>query len=1542
MTLYKSLGIVMLLCFTAMIYAASTQKVDIPYMKERRRQTEYPDLTSIPKKAFSQALWNIPQQITEVVSSHILSRSGVPGADSLSNFFGRGTDVLVDSFRWSGLELLDSALINNIDLLFMLPAIMISSRYPEASRTLMSFRTFKHLLMLGSALYEPVKDGAASINAMFRENVIRDKYKIEVQSAELNSLIDIIWQQHPKRLYGSEFKIILYPERANCIDWVPSTQADHSELIKHLACSWPADRVYILSYIYEREGNPVRVFQLCTNQECGKLHELPDNNLNNKPGAFCWLEQLLSDLLKGPSLGELIPDYGFTTSYNRTPSVSDDNDTISDCSLVDTSPIDSSSLTRILKLLYEETVSEQPFSRRISPVTEPFFSQQNRVELINSITKLQLDGDTALTIDMSDHLTPRLSIITGAPRDLSQYIQGVTHQWTNSRFHQARIEASLMKTMGVLLQTGLYNFFTRQSANMIDVSVTGTVNYLRKTAISCHGGKEGGDTDAKNSQSYSTAASKQFSARKQDVKSVDRSHEDDDGDGSGSKKPPSGNSLSPKEVFEPKCQQCSQALTEEQAINGIIICDTCQGYFSDNCDGDDKSNNIINTGYSSSESSGYPDSDTDSCSGSGSSTSSESESNDETEHIEFMEVALPGRRKTFRPVLINNVDGKPLTRKRRVNLWNRHGNKKQVRRLKKPYERHLYTNHGNYRAPAKDWFEPFPPLKTVEVLDTLTQLECKKCSKIIPPDQQAEHNSAHFREYLNSLDNDKPQACPWCQHEIPFLTIGYHLQSEHSELVFGLNHKNSRLQAIELFSGIGGLSLGLKRAGITVLAGFDIDGSCRQTYSTSHDAKFIQGDIVDLKGQMLEDLGKLFSSGSINVVVAGVPCVTFSSLSKKKYSEEDKFSTLVEFERVIQSLKPDIFVMENVPSIASLSSIGYFKFICNMRLAGYFLSQKVLLASEYGTPQHRKRLILLASRYGYIKHSELLNSIDDAPSLKQAIGYLPKIGMGQQHSSDPMHVTAVLQDDILEAIRYTPVGYRSGHLQWPSSVRKASINNVEEPKLSWRMWRHNLYGRMEYDEPANTITTNALHPSGGPYTHPEPDQHRGLSVRELMNIQGFPRAMLLKYESRKVRTQSWRFPANQAARHVGNAVPPPLAEAIGMALLKHERELRQPLPNSYFFPIFGNKHLWATSHPESRSTSILTSKQSRKKFFSSLAKGNKKSYVQFVYEKTGVSPKTDPQILKPKPQQPVSEKYPEFSLSKSVALDWSPAFSAFTPYGTIKMTVPEAVSFHYPEISGVTSKFKFSDAFIQKISRAASGIKRKLPPPSSSENGSKKRKLAGTAGQRGFICPVAGCKAPGDLTSQYSLTSTANWFDHIIAEHGGGIPYKARKIKKVINLGEAVLAEEKLIRCKIGSCQETTHSFQSFTELGKHIKDTHSSELEHLQPNSRWKKNELKVKPIGQLNSASAGKRYQTRFGEGFYCAQHQKEKLRQTPEALGQHWFLEHMKLGYFCPNMKCVSGSIKFQTSGELYKHMNTEHTEIKPDDLDFSCLNNLLEHQ
>ena len=990
------------------------------------------------------------------------------------------------------------------------------------------------------------------------------------------------------------------------------------------------------------------------------------------------------------------------------------------------------------------------------------------------------------------------------------------------------------------------------------------------------------------------------------------------------------------------CEQCNAPLTVEDAVNGAAICKNCK---KESAPKDISGNSGIEIDEIEIDMNCHMDSS----SGSGSSTSDSDSDSDYSCMEPVSGTGINIQCSTSKQVIFNSKDGKPPHRKLRTSLWNRSGNKKEAKRLKEQYEMHTFGNNEPYTNQEISCAAIFPRLKKVEPPAATGSIPCAAYSDTRQPNEDFEQNKKRLENFLTSLNKEgtSSQPCPWCKELVTWLTIGYHLRKDHSDLAFGLSENASGMEVIELFCGIGGLSLGLEEAGIKVVAGIDWDETCRETYQTNHSAPFVKEDIYNITGKSLKEY---YTHGCIRVIAAGVPCVTFSMLSKTKHCDEEKYGTLNEFKRVLKELRPHIFILENVPNIASIHSTGYQQFIREMRLEGYYLSQKILLASEYGTPQHRKRLILFGSRYGLIKHPNPFNDIDDAPTLRDAIAYLPKLNAGRQHEYDPMHIPANIKDHTLHAIRYTPVGYRSGHLQWPYNVRKHNdIENPEDPRnQNWRTWRYNLYGRMEYDEPSHTITTNAMHPGGGPYTHPDPEQHRGFSVREIMNIQGFPKNMMLSYQSFMETTTSKKFPIGKAAKHVGNAVPPPLGKAIGLALIDHLKQFKCPLPGrGPHFPVFMTKY---KLNSESLNKRNLTGKLGRAKY---LKPDNPKSgNVQRLYSRYSRFLQERKRTLQIKNVNNTARcGLPFFKITcnhdrssqKQPGLDlanWDPSASAFLPFDMIKINqkvttsvikfgedpkpgvlpqilsdrpqnqgknkaitiVPHQSTFRAQSYNcnyrlyglsdnnemnsgNVTQQWPHNSTKVHPVLLPWSQNRLKRKSPASDSDMNKKMRVAGTAGIDYFPCPVEGCRSPGNAANQYHLSSAANWFDHIISVHGNGYIYKGRVFNKLMDVGQTILALESSSMCESLTREKTNQSL-------------HPRDRENFIP-------------------------------------------FLSTPEGIGHSWLINHCKVNYFCPHAYCTANKISFKTAIKLYDHIIQYHGLLTATELNFSPLNSSDKH-
>ena len=338
------------------------------------------------------------------------------------------------------------------------------------------------------------------------------------------------------------------------------------------------------------------------------------------------------------------------------------------------------------------------------------------------------------------------------------------------------------------------------------------------------------------------------------------------------------------------------------------------------------------------------------------------------------------------------------------------------------------------------------------------------------------------------------------------------------------NSAPARIHAIDLFCGIGGLTHGLEMSGIEVRAGFDIDPSCGFAYRANNQkSEFIA---VDVRSLNFHDLAPYYKDADITVMVGCAPCQPFSALTRKTNpSLNDNCSLVREFVRLIGEGTPDLISMENVPGLVKHDAFK--EMLSVLDSLGYQYVYGVLSCADYGVPQTRKRLVLVASRIGTIA---LPSPVERRTNIAEFIQCLPPLEDGETSQDDPAHTTLPLSSQNRQRIRQSKPG---GTWQdWDQSY----INKCHQ-----KAYYPAPYGRMHWDSMAPTITTQFCYYSTGRFGHPT--QNRTISVREAALLQTFPVGYQLLESDKKVTI--WKI-----ARHIGNAVPVKLAEAIGKSIME--------------------------------------------------------------------------------------------------------------------------------------------------------------------------------------------------------------------------------------------------------------------------------------------------------------------------------------------------------------------------------------------------------
>jgi DNA (cytosine-5)-methyltransferase 1 len=335
---------------------------------------------------------------------------------------------------------------------------------------------------------------------------------------------------------------------------------------------------------------------------------------------------------------------------------------------------------------------------------------------------------------------------------------------------------------------------------------------------------------------------------------------------------------------------------------------------------------------------------------------------------------------------------------------------------------------------------------------------------------------------------------------------------------------------VDLFCGAGGLTHGFIAEGISVVAGLDLDPTCRFAYERNNrPARFIECDVASVAAAELTDL---YGAARLKVLAGCAPCQPFSTYSQRYELRRDggKWGLLHHFARLSREVAPDVVTMENVPSVEKHSV--FVDFVDELRRLGYYVWYGVVNSSDYGVPQSRRRMVLLASLHAPI---EMLKPTHKVPrTVKQAIGRLRPLAAGEAAPHDRLHVAATLTTKNLARIRASKPG--GTWRDWPEHL-VAECHRAKSGSTY-----PGVYGRMRWDTPAPTMTTQCYGFGNGRFGHPEQD--RAITLREASLLQSFPRNYAFVPPGGEV-----CFSA--LGRAIGNAVPVDLSRAIGRSILLH-------------------------------------------------------------------------------------------------------------------------------------------------------------------------------------------------------------------------------------------------------------------------------------------------------------------------------------------------------------------------------------------------------
>lgn len=341
-------------------------------------------------------------------------------------------------------------------------------------------------------------------------------------------------------------------------------------------------------------------------------------------------------------------------------------------------------------------------------------------------------------------------------------------------------------------------------------------------------------------------------------------------------------------------------------------------------------------------------------------------------------------------------------------------------------------------------------------------------------------------------------------------------------------HINSAA-VVDLFCGVGGLSHGFHLEGFPIAAGVDIDEACRYPYEANNSAPFVCKDV----GQLTKaEIDRLYPSDAVKILVGCAPCQPFSTYNQK--NDDPNWRLLGDFAKLIRETRPDIVSMENVPRLMKFRDGRVFNdFKKTLEELNYHVDADVLYGPDFGLPQTRSRLVLLASQLGPIQLPKPTHK-NRHVTVKEAIGSLSPLSSGEVDMHDPLHRASKLSKINLKRIQASIPG--GTWRDWTDDL--VAKCHTEEKGRGYS----SVYGRMEWEAPSPTITTQFFGFGNGRFGHPEQD--RALTLREGAILQSFPPGYKFVAPGESVQFK-------KVGRMIGNAVPVALGQAIARAIRTH-------------------------------------------------------------------------------------------------------------------------------------------------------------------------------------------------------------------------------------------------------------------------------------------------------------------------------------------------------------------------------------------------------
>lgn len=337
-------------------------------------------------------------------------------------------------------------------------------------------------------------------------------------------------------------------------------------------------------------------------------------------------------------------------------------------------------------------------------------------------------------------------------------------------------------------------------------------------------------------------------------------------------------------------------------------------------------------------------------------------------------------------------------------------------------------------------------------------------------------------------------------------------------------------KAIESFCGPGGMGQGLEWAGFDVAVAFDFDEPATQTYSRNLNGQCLLADARKISGSDLLAAAGV-RQGEVALFAGGPPCQGFSKQRRGAHLGDERNDLVLEFVRLVEEIQPRFFLFENVAIFGQHRGKRY---IAEMqrRLKDYEFYPHFYNAADYGIPQTRERFVMVGRRRDQlIKFAIPKPTVERWRTVGGVIGNLPEPPTDYtEHPDYPNHQRARVTAINIERFSYVPQG--GGWQDIPFDLRLPCHQGADPSSGGWP----DVYGRLRWDGQCPTVTGGFDSFTRGRYGHPI--QNRPITPREAARLQGFP--------------DDYRFMGNRGdiRSQIGNVVPPPLAEAVGLEILR--------------------------------------------------------------------------------------------------------------------------------------------------------------------------------------------------------------------------------------------------------------------------------------------------------------------------------------------------------------------------------------------------------